>query len=238
MKQSPLQKAAALAGNISPLERNMAEKIAAIKDVEKEFPGAIIIHNLQDSTVVYMSKWGRDYLGVTNEELQQMGIDYHNRFFNPEDVKDYGPKIFDLLARNNDDEFVAYFQEVRRSPQHEWRWYLSATRIFFRNEMGNPLLTLTTALPVDAQHLIAAKAQRLLEENNFLRQNHHAFDQLTKREKEILRLMAMGVSSEEMAQQLHISETTASTHRRNVKRKLKIANNYDTIRFAQAFGLI
>jgi DNA-binding CsgD family transcriptional regulator len=220
------------------LQKKIEEKIAEICAIENYFPGVVIIHDIKKSTVVYMSQWGRDYLGVTNADLQKMGTDYYNRFFNIDEAKDFVPKILGLLERNNDAEFISHFQQVRRSPEHDWVWYLTATRIFFRDEKGMPLLTLTTSLPVDAQHHIAAKAQRLLEENNFLRNNHHIFNLLTKREKEILRLMAMGQSSEEMANKLHISETTASTHRRNIKRKLKIESNYDVIRFAQSFDLI
>lgn len=222
-------------GRLQPI---IEEKIAEIRAIENYFPGVIIVHDIKKSTVVYMSQWGRDYLGVTNKELQEMGTDYYNRFFNIEEAKDFVPKILGLLERNNDAEFISHFQQVRRSHQHDWAWFLTATRIFIRDEQGLPLLTLTTSLPVEAQHHIAAKAQRLLAENNFLRKNYQLFDQLTKREKEILQLMAMDITSEEMAQRLHISETTASTHRRNVKRKLKITSNYDIIRFAQAFDLI
>ena len=109
---------------------------------------------------------------------------------------------------------------------------------FMQDEKGRPLLTITTAIPVDAQHHIASKAQRLLDENSFLRKNYQLFDSLTKREKENLRMMAMGYSSNKMAKQLHISETTTSTHRRNIKRKLHVESNYDITRFAQAYGLI
>jgi DNA-binding CsgD family transcriptional regulator len=221
-----------------PLKKKIDEKIATIRSVEKKFPGAIIIHNITDSSVVYMSEWGQSYLGITMAQIKQMGAEFHNHFFNIEDLQDYGPKIFGLLERNNDEEFVSFFQQVRCSPQHDWGWFLSATKIFFRDENGAPLLTLTNALPTDVKHSITAKAQRLLEENNFLRSNYHVFDQLTKREKEILKMMALGNSSAEMAEKLHIAETTASTHRRNIKRKLHVENNYDITRFAQAFDLI
>lgn len=167
-----------------------------------------------------------------------MGTEYHGLFFNPEDAKDYVPKLLGLVERNNNDELVSFFQQVRRSPQHEWSWFLSAARVFYRDANGEPLLTLTIALPVDAQHHIAAKAERLLQENNFLRKNHHVFNTLTKREKEILRLMALGHSSVKIAQELFISEETANTHRRNIKKKLKIEANYDITRFAQAFDLL
>jgi DNA-binding CsgD family transcriptional regulator len=222
----------------SRLQVEANKKISGLQAIEKSFPGALIIYNLKTSGVEYMSEWGRTHLKVSMEELHQMGKAYHSRFFNPDDAKEYVPKILGLLERNNDDEFISCFQQVRPSPQHDWAWYLSSTKIFFRDEEGAPLLTLTMALPVDSQHHMAAKAERLLEENNFLRNQHHIFNELTRREKEILAMMAKGISSGEMACRLHISEMTATTHRRNIKRKLKIESNYDIIRFAQAFDLI
>ncbi|HEX7846726.1 MAG TPA: LuxR C-terminal-related transcriptional regulator [Chitinophagaceae bacterium] len=214
------------------------EKIASIKKVEQDIPAVIIVHNLRDATVLYMSPRGLKILGVSLEEIVEMGQDYHAHFFNADDAKDYVPKILGLLERNNDDEVISFFQQVKHAKSNEWVWYLSCTRIFMRDDEGLPMLTITNATPVDAQHHIAAKAERLLEENNFLRQHHQLFDSLSKREKEILRLMAMGNSSVEIAKELYISEMTASTHRRNIKRKLNAESNYDITRFAQAFDLI
>jgi DNA-binding CsgD family transcriptional regulator len=50
--------------------------------------------------------------------------------------------------------------------------------------------------------------------------------------------MALGINSNVIAGKLHISEATANTHRRNVRRKINAQNNYDITRFAQAFDLI
>jgi DNA-binding CsgD family transcriptional regulator len=94
------------------------------------------------------------------------------------------------------------------------------------------------AIPVDPQSHINTKVERLLQENTFLRKNQQVFASLTKREKEILRLVALGNSTNEIAEQLHISIPTAFTHRRNLKSKLKAQTNYDLTRFAQAFDLI
>src|SRR6187401_561437 len=91
-----------------PLKKKIDEKIVSIHSVEKNFPGAIIIHNITDSSVVYMSEWGRNYLGVTMARIKEMGTEFHNHFFNIEDLKDYAPKIFGLLERNNDEEFVSF----------------------------------------------------------------------------------------------------------------------------------
>jgi DNA-binding CsgD family transcriptional regulator len=222
----------------SLLQKRIDEKIAEIRAVEKNLPCAIIIHDIRDSTVVYMSEKAANGLGTRLKELREMGTEYHTKFFNPEDAKDYLPKILGLLERNNDDEIVSFFQQVRKSPQDGWNWYLSSIKIILRDDHTNPILTLTTSIPLDAQHHIAAKAERLLEENNFLRRNYHLFSQLTRREKEILRRMALGQSSLQIAEELHISEATANTHRRNIRQKINAITAYDITRFAQAFDLI
>jgi DNA-binding CsgD family transcriptional regulator len=217
---------------------SLEEKLVHLRHLESYLPAVIIIHNLSDLSVFYMSGRGREILGVTAEELNAMGQEYHARYFNPEDNKDYAPKIIGLLERNNDEELVSYFQQVRPGVHTEWRWYLTGSMIFHRDQDGKPSHIISMATPVDAQHHMAAKAQRLLEENNFLRMNHEIFDALTRREKEILRMMAQGLSSAQMGRAIHISPTTAATHRKNIKRKLGIKTNYDVMRFAQAFDLI
>lgn len=220
------------------LREKARKKIESLQDFEKEIPAVFIVHNLKENAVVYMSERGRSILGVKLEEIRVPNEEYHQQFFNPEDVPNYLPKIFDLIQRNDPGEMVTFFQQVRSSPKEDWTWYLSSTKIFLRDEAGSPLLSITLAVPIEAKHHITAKVERLLRENNFLRQNNHIYATLTKREKEILRLMALGHSSSEIAEKLHISEATASTHRRNIRIKIKAETSYDITRFAQAFDLI
>lgn len=220
------------------IRKKASEKITFLQAVEKELPAVFIVHNLREGAVVYMSERGRKILDVSLEQIQLPNHEYHQQFFNQEDASDYAPKVFDLIERNNPDEMVTFFQQVRHAAEQDWTWYLSSTKVFMHDEKGKPLLSLTMAVPVDSKHHITAKVERLLEENKFLRQNHHVFGTLTKREKEILRLMALGHSSSEIAERLHISGATASTHRRNVRIKIKAETSYDITRFAQAFDLI
>lgn len=222
----------------STLEQLIQRKIDELKSFEQQLPAVIIIHDIRDSTVVYMSQRGLDDLGITLEELKNLGTEYHNRYFNPEDAQYYVPRIFGLLQRNTSNEIVSYFQQVRPSEEHDWIWYSSSTGVFLRDEEGKPVLTITLAMPIDPKHYFTAKVEKLLQENIFLRSNKHIFASLTKREKEILRLMALGHNSAEIGTMLHISQTTAATHRRNIRSKLNAQTNYDITRFAQAFDLI
>ena len=217
----------------------MAQQINTIAALADELPGVVIIHNLQKQmTVEYISPRGERELGVSLQHLKEIGTAYHEMYFNPEDAKDYVPKIMGLLEQNNDDEIVSFFQQVRTNKGQPWTWHLGTTKIFMRDEAGAPLLTITMALPIDPLHHVTAKVTRLLDENNFLRRHYHKFSQLSGREQEVLRLMSLGQSAAETAEELYISVTTVETHRRNIKQKLQTKSFFELTQYARAFDLI
>ena len=219
-------------------EQLISRKIAEIKKHEEDIPAVLIVFKVCDGTVVYMSKRGTDILGITNEEIIAMGSEYHQRYFNPEESKEYTPKIIELLERNNDNEIISAFQQVRPAPDQPYSWYITGSKIILKDEHGHPLLLMSAAIPVDSLHELAQKAQRILDENKFLKTNYHLFEKLTKREIEILKLIAKGFSNESISQKLFISEETVETHRKNIKRKLNCKTTIDISRFATAFDLI
>lgn len=60
---------------------------------------------------------------------------------------------------------------------------------------------------------------------------------LTRREREVLQLIAEGFSNKEIAKQLKISLNTAHIHRNNIMRKLDIHKQADLVRYAIKEGL-
>jgi DNA-binding NarL/FixJ family response regulator len=65
-----------------------------------------------------------------------------------------------------------------------------------------------------------------------------SYDLLSLREKEILQLLASGKSNREIAEMLHISVTTAESHRSSILQKLHLHNIADLILYAVRKGLI
>lgn len=61
---------------------------------------------------------------------------------------------------------------------------------------------------------------------------------LSSREKEIIRLVFHGNTSKHIAEKLHISPLTVSTHRKNIKAKLEIKNFNELFKFAEEFDLL
>ena len=57
-------------------------------------------------------------------------------------------------------------------------------------------------------------------------------DPLSEREHEVLRLLALGHTNQEIAQQLFISVRTAETHRAHIMRKLSLSTRAELVRYA------
>jgi DNA-binding CsgD family transcriptional regulator len=219
-------------------ETLIPDRIKAIDAIADQLPAIVIIHRIIDFSVIYMSPRGLSLLGVSLKELQQMQAGYQQRFFNVEDAEEYWPKFRSLLAKNNMDESISYLQQVKLASSEKWAWYISATKLFMQDENGSAFLIITTATSLNDMKHMPVKAERLLIENTFLREHYQKFSTLSKREKEILKLVALGNSSPEIAKVLNIASATADAHRKNIKKKLAISSYYDFAQYARAFDLI
>jgi two-component system, NarL family, response regulator NreC len=77
--------------------------------------------------------------------------------------------------------------------------------------------------------LVAADAEsaRLAEE-----------DPLSDREREVLRLLALGHTNQEISKELYISVRTAETHRAHIMQKLRLQTRADLVAYALERGLL
>ncbi|HEY5160349.1 MAG TPA: response regulator transcription factor [Gaiellaceae bacterium] len=77
--------------------------------------------------------------------------------------------------------------------------------------------------------LIEAEAKALKEAE---------LDPLSEREREVLRLLALGHTNQEIAKKLYISVRTAETHRAHIMQKLRLSTRAELVRYALERGLL
>jgi two-component system response regulator NreC len=63
-------------------------------------------------------------------------------------------------------------------------------------------------------------------------------DPLSDREREVMRLLALGHTNQEIAKMLYISVRTAETHRAHIMQKLGLSSRAELVRYALAAGLL
>jgi DNA-binding CsgD family transcriptional regulator len=65
-----------------------------------------------------------------------------------------------------------------------------------------------------------------------------ALDPLSDRERDVLHLLALGHTNQEIGKQLYISVRTVDTHRAHIMGKLQLKTRAELVLFALANGLI
>ncbi len=63
-------------------------------------------------------------------------------------------------------------------------------------------------------------------------------DDLSEREVEVLRMIALGHTNAEIAEQLFLSIRTVESHRAHIQQKLRRSSRADLVRYALDHGLV
>ena len=79
---------------------------------------------------------------------------------------------------------------------------------------------------------LCPSAAKVLIKSRLQEERHDEYESLTRREKEVLRLIAEGLSNREIAERLVISVKTVLGHRTSIMGKLDIHNRTDLIKYA------
>jgi two-component system response regulator NreC len=103
------------------------------------------------------------------------------------------------------------------------------------------LLTAIRSAAAGEVYLYPSLAKLLVKD--YLAQEHtseagKALDGLTEREQEVLRYLAEGVASDEIAEALVISTKTVARHRENIMQKLGLHSRSELVRYAIRKGII
>jgi two-component system response regulator NreC len=83
--------------------------------------------------------------------------------------------------------------------------------------------------PALGARLIAAEAEERAQAEQ---------DPLSDREREVLRLLALGHTNQEIAKMLYLSVRTVETHRAHIMQKLRLSTRAELVRYAIDHGLL
>ncbi|HMC01680.1 MAG TPA: helix-turn-helix transcriptional regulator [Flavobacteriaceae bacterium] len=195
------------------------------------------ITNTQKLSFEYISKNMHACLGIDQKELKEKGMQFFWSKTHPDDLQLW---LEALTALMNFTMKEIPFKE-RHKMSYTWNYRLkhakdnyvniiqNTTPLEFDTE-GKPVIGLAhyTVLNANMNLNICASAKMLNENNEYETKYFNNFSQkllpdgLTIRERDIIRLLILGKSSRQIANNLNISFNTVNTHRRNILKKLKI----------------
>ena len=144
------------------------------------------------------------------------------------------------LVNGDFEQQYNFFQQVRLHNQRNFTWFYTVCKLLKVKNEGQETTDRMVLLssPVMGMDTLISKVNKTLDQNKYISAHYREFALLTKREKEIIVLIAQGKSSQEIADQLFISALTVSTHRKNIIRKLDCKSSAELVRFALAFDML
>jgi DNA-binding NarL/FixJ family response regulator len=101
-----------------------------------------------------------------------------------------------------------------------------------KQEASQVILTALRKVIAGEHYVSAALAGRLYARMTRARDASQPADALTQREREVLRQIARGQSTQDIAVALGMSAKTVDSHRRNMREKLGLASAADLVRYA------
>ncbi len=106
-----------------------------------------------------------------------------------------------------------------------------------KRALGSELVSAIRAIHKGNSFLYPSAARALVEDYRWQTEGKDPYDTLTAREREILKLIADGCTSREIAEKLFISLKTVLGHRTKIMSKLDLHNRTELIKYAMRKGL-
>ncbi|MFT3843826.1 MAG: response regulator transcription factor [Lacibacter sp.] len=167
-----------------------------------------------DSCLAYLQQQQPDVILMDISMPGKTGIDLCK------EVKEKYPSVFILgLSTFNQQSFIQKMMEN------------GASGYILKNATQKELIEAIQMVAKGKTYLSDEVADRLKETIN-------TQPVLTRREKEVLDLIAEGMTNNEIAGKLFVSVSTVDTHRKNLLTKLDAKNTADLVRLAVRFNLI
>jgi DNA-binding NarL/FixJ family response regulator len=129
--------------------------------------------------------------------------------------------------------------------QHEDKEYVlpmlraGAAGYIFKRARSTELVDAIRSVFTDGVYLSPEVASTLVDEISTTAEiNNEEQSPLTRREIEVVCLVAEGLSSREIAERLHLGVKTIETHRANIMEKIGVHNTVELIKYAIREGII
>jgi DNA-binding CsgD family transcriptional regulator len=215
------------------MERRMDELDGNLEDVAGQI-GAIVHHNTgEDLKLTYINGPAEEYTGISLQELDPMGPEFFKRFMHPKTVREAFPRYVAFLRSDDSVRTCAEIELVKDFRETEYNPLLNIAKL--NRKTGG---SISLSIPLKNLHRSVSTVFLTLyqSEDNFFVKNYPRYHRLTRREREILSLIADGFTSSRIGDKLGISKLTVDVHRKNIVQKLEVPNLSSLLQFAVTFS--
>ncbi|MFC2110239.1 LuxR C-terminal-related transcriptional regulator [Bacteroidota bacterium] len=204
------------------------------------------ITNTVDQSFEYVSKNFTACTGIDKNKMMEGGMNFFWSLIHEEDVKLWLECLGSLMQFT----MVDLEKEKRAKMSYTWNYRIKKEEGGYVNiiqnttpmqfdEAGKPVIGLAHYTVFDdAVYMDICASAKYLNENNeyetlFFKNmsTKNLLGAVTNRERDVIRLLLLNMSSEEIGAKLFLSKHTVDTHRRNILKKFSIGSTSELIAF-------
>lgn len=201
---------------------------------------ALSIYDLYSRKHVYESDYHKELFREPDKQYSEIKI-------HPDDceaiLKNGIAAFRHLFSHNSNAQYVKLIREYRALVRGKYQRIIEQIQILEFDKLGNIWLSLSLVDIAPNQNPPYGVNSKILniKTGDFFSPVDKYFNKeriLSKRETEILKLIASGMLSKEISEKLNISVNTVNTHRQNILKKFNVDTSIEAIRYAENLGLI
>jgi DNA-binding CsgD family transcriptional regulator len=218
--------------NLQLIEKGILQKKYSLEEISDIIPGILHVNSLQDFAILFLNKYGEKRFGLSQDEIIAKGSKFIEEIFEPGTIDYFSKPLIQMIQEDDRSRVISFFQKVKPYGSSKFEWLLTTSKFL---SDGNESISISQGL--SEMHGPISAISKVLDDNLYIRKNMQRFGSLTKREKQILKLVALGYSTNQVAKELFLSPQTVKTHRKNISKKLNLERTIDWEYFANAFDL-
>ncbi|MEX2344194.1 MAG: helix-turn-helix transcriptional regulator [Balneolaceae bacterium] len=199
-----------------------------------QVPFGVHLNDSETLEVMHVNEKLTGIIGFHNDEIREMGMKYLENYLHPTSLASVAEFLPPLYANVDKHKTFPFLQYVKLYNSKDF----SPLITFTKNTTYEKGLVLCLSLRPGDFEKMSPKMEQVVEMDQFKLKHFKRFQQLTRRELEILKFLAKGFKNVQIAEQLFISRQTVETHRKHINRKLEISSYRDLVKYALAFNLV
>lgn len=224
--------------NLLIIENQLAKGQLNDDAINAPFSGFTVINDIDRFIWTWLPEDFKQLHEINIEEdLKLTSLEFGLKYVHPNCIAKYVQKVVEARAISPDAP-IELFEYVRTSVTKDYYWVHKVMKFSKKN---NCIITVAHNLTNMNKEIESNVG--MLGEHEFLRKNFNKYSSLTERQKEVLRLLALGHVNDSIAYEMNISPNTVRTYRNEIHKRLdlrwkNINHSQVYVRYASSFGLI
>ena len=222
---------------------SLLERLAVVEN------SSMRIMDLLQKKYIYIRNRFKSHLSWDESLAEEQGYSYFFSLMHPDDlplVIDTSIKSLRFLIENDPAErlnYKSFFEFRLRDQKGQYVRFIQQNMLLELDRKGNIwlILILLDLCPNQQESRIFQRSMIDMRTNKVCfvyDENHPENPQLSRREIEILGLLAKGMLSKEIADRLFISVNTVNNHRQKIIEKMDVTNTSEALSYAEKIGII